>query len=77
MRKMKVKIELAIACDLLEDLLQSRYNLTSPVRLTKMEHDELSDLCAFEFDVEAEDSALIGRNWDDYAFSEDLIGEAI
>lgn len=72
-----MKIELAIACDMLEDLLQAKYNLTSPVKLLKMEHDELSDLCAFEFDVEADDAAFIGRDWDDYSFSEDLIGEAI
>lgn len=74
---MKVNLELAIACDLIEDLLQAKYNLTEPVRLVKMEHDELSDLCAFSFDVEADDSALIGRNWDDYAFAEGIVNEAI
>jgi hypothetical protein len=74
---MQVKLELTVACDQLEDILQARYNLTEPVKVVGMEYDELSDVCAFELEVEAADSRLICRQWDDYAFSEDFIGEAI
>ena len=42
-----------------------------------MDYDELSDVCAFEFEVDAGDSVRINRKWDDYAFTEDILGEAI
>ena len=77
MRTMIVKIELTVNCDQLEDLLQARYNLTDSVKLVNLEYDELSDICAFEFEGDADDCRLITRNWDNYAFTEDLLGEAI
>lgn len=76
-RKMIVKLELTVACDQMEDLLQARYNLNEPVKLIGMDYDELSDVCAFEFEVDAGDSVRINRKWDDYAFTEDILGEAI
>jgi hypothetical protein len=42
-----------------------------------MEFDEAGDLCAFSFEVDAADSKLICREWDDYAFVEGLIENAI
>ena len=72
-----MKLELTVACDQMEDLLQARYNLNEPVKLIGMDYDELSDVCAFEFEVEADDSVRINRKWDDYAFTEDILGEAI
>lgn len=72
-----MKLELTVACDQMEDLLQARYNLNEPVKLIGMDYDELSDVCAFEFEVDASDSVRINRKWDDYAFTEDILGEAI
>ena len=76
-KAMIVKIELTVNCDQLEDILQARYDLTDPVKLIGLEYDEMSDVCAFEFEVDAGDSVRINRKWDDYMFTEDLLGEAI
>ena len=72
-----MKIELSVACDQIEDMLQAHYNLADPVKLTGMDYDEKADLCAFEFEVESEDCPKINRNWDDWAFTEGLIEDAI
>ena len=72
-----MKLELSVNCDTVEDILRARYNLTEDVRLTDMEFDEAGDLCAFSFEGDAADSKLICREWDDYAFVEGLIENAI
>lgn len=72
-----MNLELTINCSEVEQLLQDRHGLDGPVRLTNVEYDEVGDLIAFGFEVEAEDSTKIGRFWDDMAFTEGLIEEAI
>jgi hypothetical protein len=74
---MKVKLELSVNCDTIEDLLQAHYNLSEPVKVIGMEYDETGDLCAFEIEVDAEDSSRINRHWDDFAFTQGLIENAI
>jgi hypothetical protein len=58
-------------------MLQDKHGMSGDVRLTGVEFDETGDLVAFEIEVEAEDSMLIGRSWDNYAFTEGLLEEAI
>jgi hypothetical protein len=77
MKEMNVEIELTVNCEEIEEMLRSQYNLDEPVKLTRMEHDELSDVCAFTFEVDADDSKQICRNWDSSAFTTGLLEEAI
>lgn len=72
-----MKIELGANCSEIEDMLSRRYNLSEPVKLMGLEFDEGSDLVAFSFEVDAEDSIQIDRNWDSSAFTTGLIEEAI
>ena len=72
-----MRLELSVSCDQIEDMVQTQHNLELPVKLIKMDYDSISDLCAFEFEVDEEQFKKINRVWDDYAFTEDLIGEAI
>lgn len=74
---MQVKLELTANCSDIEQMLQQKYGLASDVRLTDVEFDETGDLVAFNIEVEAEDSMLIGRQWSDYSFTEGLLEEAI
>ena len=76
-REMLVKLELTANCSDIEQMLKNRYGLSGEVRLTGTEFDETGDLIAFELEVEAEDSMLIGRDWDAYGFSQGLIEEAV
>jgi hypothetical protein len=77
MRKMNVLIELDVPCGAIEELLRDKYHLDEPVKLVRMEHDELGDLCAFTFDVDAVDSKMICRDWDNSDFAMSLLEEAI
>lgn len=72
-----MQIDLGVTCDSIEELLREKYNLSEPIRLSGMDFDELSDMCVFSFETEEEDSKRIGRKWDDMAFAEGLIEEAI
>ncbi len=72
-----MKIELMIPCSTIEEMLHAQYHLEEPVKLTQMEHDDLSDVVAFSFEVDAEDREKITRDWDDDAFAVDLMEEAI
>ena len=74
---MSVKIELIVPVEKIEDMLNAQYHLEEPVRLTEMEHDEMSELCAFTFEVDEEDLPRIDRNWDDDLFAEGLMSEAV
>jgi hypothetical protein len=74
---MRVKIELNANCSDLERVLASYYNLSEPVKMISVEFDEAGDLIAMGFEVDAEDSIQICRKWDNYAFAEGLIGEAV
>lgn len=72
-----MKIDLDVNCSDLEDMLVTHYNLSEPVKIVSVEFDETGDLIAMGFEVDAEDSVQIGRNWDSYAFTQGLISEAI
>jgi len=74
---MSVRIELVVPVERIEDMLNAQYYLEEPARLTKMEHDEMGELCAFTFEVDEEDLPRIDRNWDDGSFAEGLMSEAI
>jgi hypothetical protein len=74
---MQVKLELTANCSDIEQMLQDKHGMSGDVRLTGVEFDETGDLVAFEIEVAAEDSMLIGRSWDNYAFTEGLLEEAI
>ena len=74
---MSVKIELVVPVERIEDMLNAQYYLEEPVRLTKVEHDEMSELCAFTFSVDEDDLPKIDRNWDDESFAEGLMSEAV
>ena len=70
-------IELAVPVSTVEEMLSARHQLEEPVRLTHVEHDELSDICAFVFEVDEEDVPKIDRGWDDDDFAAGLIEESI
>lgn len=72
-----MRLELSVSCDQIEDMVQTQHNLDMPVKLIKMDYDSIGDLCAFEFEVDDEQYRMINRNWDDYAFTEGLVEEAI
>ena len=72
-----MKIELAVPCSAIEDMLCVQYRLEESAKLIKMEHDELSDVVAFSFDIDEEESFKIDREWDDDALAFELISEAI
>ena len=72
-----MKIELAVPCSAIEDMLCSQYRLEESAKLTRMEHDELSDVVAFSFEIDEEDYTKINRDWDDSVLARDLIQEAI
>ena len=72
-----MQIELTVPCSVLEEMLHAQYHLDEPVKLMKMEHDELGDLCAFTFEVEEESAKQIDRGWDATSFSGDIVDEAI
>ena len=74
---MNVKIELVVPVERIEDMLNAQYYLEEPARLTKMEHDEMGELCAFTFEVDEEDLVKIDRGWDNDSFAEGLMSEAI
>ena len=70
-------IELAVPCSAVEEMLSSKHQLAEPVRLTHVEHDEFSDVCALVFEVDEEDVPLIDRGWDADDFAAGLIEESI
>lgn len=72
-----MQIELTVPCNVLEEMLHAQYHLDEPVKLTKMEHDELGDLCAFTFEMEAATAAQVDRQWDETSFAGDILKEAI
>ena len=72
-----MKIELAVPCSAIEDMLCAQYRLEESAKLTRMEHDELSDVVAFSFEIDDEDSDKIDREWDDDLLAFELIEEAI
>jgi len=72
-----VEIELCVPCNVIEEMLHARYHLDEPVKLTKMDHDELGDLCAFTFEMEEDTATQINREWDDTSFAGDIVDEAI
>lgn len=70
-------IELMVTATAIEDLLSVHHRLDEPVRLTSVEHDELSDLCAFVFEVDEADVPKLDRGWDTDDFASGLVEEAI
>ena len=72
-----MQIELTANCSDIEQMLQIKHGLSEETRLTGVEFDETGDLVAFSFEVDAGDAKNICRQWDNYAFSEGLIEEAI
>lgn len=72
-----MKIELAVPCSAIEEMICFQYKLDEPVKLTDMEYDEMGDLCAFTFETDAENTERIHRNWDDSAFACGIVEEAI
>jgi hypothetical protein len=74
---MQVKIDLVVACDVIEGILCSQYMLDEPVKLTNMEYDEMGELCAFTFEVDEEDLPRIDRGWDDESFASDMMQDAV
>lgn len=74
---MNVTIDLAIPCETIEQMVYDQYHLDETVKLTKMEHDEMSDLCSFTFEVDVAVSKQICRDWDSDSFAAGLVEEAI
>lgn len=74
---MLVSIELTVPCNSVEEILKNQYRLEGPVKLTNFERDDLSDVLGFTFELEADDSKKICRDWDDYSLAADVLGEAI
>ena len=72
-----MKIELVVPVERIEDILYAQCYLEEPAKLTKMEHDEMGELCAFTFEVDEEDLPKIDRGWDDESFASELMSEAI
>lgn len=70
-------IEVEVPASSVEELLSAQHNLSEPVRLAGIEHDELSDVCAFVFEVDEDDVPKIDRNWDNDEFAAGLLEEAI
>jgi len=74
---MLVSIELTVPCNSIEEILKNQYRLEGPVTLTDFDRDDLSDVLGFTFELEAEDSKKICRDWDDYSLATEVMGEAI
>ena len=74
---MTVSIELTVPCSSVEEVLRNQYRLDGPVVLTGFERDDLSDVLGFTFELDAEDSNKICRDWDEFSLATEVIGEAI
>ena len=74
---MQVKIELLLPSSSLECMLQERYDLEGAVTFRGAEFDDYGDSVSLSFELDAEDSVKVVRNWDDDTFVEGLISEAI
>lgn len=72
-----IQIELSVSCSSIEEMLHSQYHLDEPVKLTKMEHDEMGDLCVFTLEMDEDTARKINRGWDESQFSGNLVDEAI
>ena len=74
---MQVKIELFLPSSSLECMLQERYDLDGAVTFNGVEFDDYGDSIALSFELDAEESKKVTRDWDDETFAEGLISEAI